>query len=238
VAQNPLTVTNPNPTPPTNLMSVGATPPNPASYDPLAYNVPPTAQPPFFDDGIPTPVPNSRDGSAPNGSSYNQPAGTPVAFAPKHAALAVGGTSVDHEGLGSEVAVTNTYSTGTPGDPDAPIGTNAGVPLVAVSVMGNYTNTPNASHASCLSNPATATIVSLSAGGANGVGVTPLTVTGTNFNRASQVYVNGIPQITNYVSATSLTVANAPKKSGGAGNLPVTVVTNGTPTPPTNWVFT
>jgi hypothetical protein len=248
MAHNPLTVTNPNPTPPTNLINTGATPPNPPQYDPLCYvDYQPdtdfdTNPPPFYDDGIPTPVPNSRDLGTVVQGSWNEPSGSRIVFAAKKAALAYGGpvasTSVDHEGLGTEVAVTQTYTTGTPGDVDAPIGTNAGVPLIMVSCLGNYTNTPNASHASCLSNAITSTIGSLTAGGVNGIGVTPLTVTGTNFNRSSYVTVSGVPQTTNYVSATSLTVANAPKKSGGAGNLPVTVVTNGYPTAPTNWVFT
>jgi hypothetical protein len=96
---------------------------------------------------------------------------------------------------------------------------------------------PNANHPSCLSNASTPTITSLSAGGASGAGTTLLTVTGTNFNRASVVNVNGVPQTTNYVSATSLTVTNAPKKAT-AGNVPVTVTSGGTTTAPTNWVFT
>jgi hypothetical protein len=64
-------------------------------------------------------------------------------------------------------------------------------------------------------------------------------VTGTNFNRSSVVYVNGIAQTTNYVSATSLTVTNAPKKAT-AGTVPVTVVNGvgGTPSNATNWTFT
>lgn len=231
MAHNPLTVTNPNPTPPTNLVNTGATPPNPATYDPLCYtdwqdntklDTTPT---PAYDDGIPTPVPNSKDLSASNNASYNEPSGSRIVFAAKKAALALGGTSVDHEGLGTEVLVTYPGSISV-------------APTQGVSVLGNYTNTPNASHASCLSNAVTATIGSLSAGGVNGIGTVRLDVTGTNFNRASQVYVSGVPQTTNYTSATAIYVLNAPKKAGGAGNLPVTVVTNGATTAPTNWVFT
>jgi hypothetical protein len=53
------------------------------------------------------------------------------------------------------------------------------------------------------------------------------------------VWVDGVKQTTNYVSPTSLTVTNAPKKAT-AGNRAVTVVNGvgGTPTAPTNWVFT
>lgn len=210
MAHNNLTVTNPNPTPPTNFVNTGATAPNPATFDPLCYadyqadSDFDTNPPPYYDDGT---------------------AGSLAAFAAKKAALAVGGTSVDHEGLGTEVVVTIT----TP---------NPNAPLIMASCLGNYTSTPNASHASCLSSAVTPTITSLSAGGVSGAGTTSLTVTGTNFNRSSVVYVNGIAQNTNYVSATSLTVATAPKKTS-AGNLPVTVTTNsGVPTAATNWVFT
>lgn len=204
MAQSPLTVTAPNPTPPTNFSFTGATPPNPATFDPTVYGPPwrPDLAP-YFDDGTAGPLDK---------------------FAAKHAALAVGGTSVDHEGLGTEVTVV------VPGSrPECP--------TLAVSTDGPYTITPNASHPSCLSSPAAATIGSLSAGGASGAGTTALTVTGTNFTRASVVNVNGVPQTTNYASPTSLTVAAAPKKPT-AGNLPVTVVTQGQPTAPTNWTFT
>jgi hypothetical protein len=64
-----------------------------------------------------------------------------------------------------------------------------------------------------------------------------LTVTGTGFTRASQVYINGNPQSTVWVSATSLTVANAPKKAT-AGTQVVTVMTGGVSTAVSNWTFT
>ena len=37
MAQSALTVTPPNPTPPTNLSTTGATPPNPTNYTKLTY---------------------------------------------------------------------------------------------------------------------------------------------------------------------------------------------------------
>lgn len=156
-------------------------------------------------------------------------AGSLVVFAAKTAAANTAGApgagiSNDAEGKGSEVTVT------------AP-GSRTECPTVAFSDLGSFTSTPNAQHASSLSGNAVPTITSLSAGGVSGAGTTLLTVTGTNFNRASVVNVNGVPQTTNYVSATSLAVTNAPKKAT-AGNTPVTVAGGGVVTAPTNWVFT
>jgi hypothetical protein len=99
---------------------------------------------------------------------------------------------------------------------------------------------PNASHASTLSGSAIPTTSAASgASNVSGAGTTLLTVTGTNFNRSSVVYVSGVAQTTNYVSATSLTVTNAQKRAT-AGTLPVTVVNGagGTPSNATNWTFT
>jgi hypothetical protein len=130
-----------------------------------------------------------------------------------------------YEGAGTEVSVT------------AP-GSRPEAPTIAVSDLGSYTTTPNASHASSLSGSALATITSLSpASTASGTGTIALTVNGTGFTRASVVYVNGVAQTTTYVSSTQLTVAAAPKKAT-AGTLPVTVVTGGTTTAATNWTFT
>jgi hypothetical protein len=54
----------------------------------------------------------------------------------------------------------------------------------------------------------------------------------------SVVYVNGVAQVTSYVSSVQLNVAAAPKKAT-AGTLPVTVVNGGViTTAPTNWTFT
>jgi hypothetical protein len=239
MAQSALTVTPPSPTPPTNMSFTGATPPNPPNFTKNTYadaadnNIFNTFPPPYFDDGT---------------------AGSLVAFATNTAALASGtgataggtegsypgaangvvpaSTSVAHEGAGTEVVV-NATST-NPG----PLGQ-----LQTVSVLGAYTLTPNASHASYLTGTAgvATPTTSLANGASNvsGAGTTLLTVTGTNFNRSSVVYVNGVAQTTNYVSATSLTVTNAPKRAT-AGTLPVTVVngTGGTPSNATNWTFT
>jgi IPT/TIG domain len=165
-------------------------------------------------------------------------AGSLTVFEAKTAAASTGGApgagiSFDHEGKGTEVTVT------------AP-GSIAAAPTIAFSAGPVYNTQalrdagPNANHASYLSATVTPTITGLSAGGASGAGTTLLTVTGTNFTRASVVQVNGINQTTNFVSATSLTVTNAPKKAT-SGNVPVTVTSTedgGVTTAPTNWVFT
>jgi IPT/TIG domain len=197
MAQNALTVTPPNPTPPTNMSFLGTTPPTAPAQ--------PTA-----DDGT---------------------AQTLVAFAAKTASVDNAlFPSVEHEGRGTEVVVTQTYPAGV---------VNPNGPLQMFSCLGAYTTTPNAQHASSLSPATNPAITSLTpASTASGTGTVALTVTGTNFTRQSVVYVNGVAQTTVYVSPTSLTVAAAPKKAT-AGTLPVTVVTGGVvTTAPTNWTFT
>jgi len=65
----------------------------------------------------------------------------------------------------------------------------------------------------------------------------PLTVNGTGFTPQSVVSVNGVPQTTQFNSATQLKVLNAPRRSS-AGNLPVIVTTGSYSTAATNWAFT
>jgi len=192
MSQNPLTVTNENPTPPTNMSFIGTTPPT----DPAQA---------YFDDGA---------------------AGSTILFAAKVAA-AGSGSSVDHEGRGTE-----TSFTATSGNP-SPWGQT-----VMAGCGPAYSTTPNANHASYVGGT-TPTISSASgASNVSGAGTTLLTVTGTNFTPSSKVYINGILQNSNYVSPTSLTVANAQKRLT-AGTLPVTV-TNGFngPSATANWTLT
>ena len=196
MAQNALTVTPPNPTPPTNFSFLGTTPPtSPAQV--------------AVDDGT---------------------AASSTAFAVKLASADNANfPSVDAEGRGTEVVVTQTYG--------ANIFLPAG-PLVTVSCLGNYTTTPNGSHASSLTPAGATTVTTLAPQNVTaGAGTTALTVTGTNFTRQSVVYVNGIKQTTVYVSPTSLTVAAAPNRLT-AGTQPVYVLTAGTvQTAPINWTF-
>jgi hypothetical protein len=233
MAQSALTVTTANPTPPTNLIFVGNTPP----LDPAQVAV---------DDGIARALPDATLGGS-NLSTINEAAGStyPVGItfatstAAANTALAPGaGISNTHEARGTEVAVVATSPT-----PSA-LGQNrsvsVGPTMVGVTALPF---SPNAAHASSFSPTTNLTPTTSAASGASnvsGVGTTLLTVTGTNFNRTSVVNLNGVPQTTNYVSATSLTVTNALKRTT-AGTLPVTV-TNGssgiTSTPATNWTLT
>ena len=241
MAHNPLTVTNTNPTPPTNMACTGATPPNPPNYTKNTYiDYAPdtdfdTSPPPYFDDGAAgsltlfatnTAALASGAGATAGGTEGSYPGAGGVTPPNAHFNGAVpASTSMAHEAAGTEVVVTSPGSLAT-------------APTQQVSVLGAYTSTPNASHASYLSAGTAPSITGLSAGGVSGVGTTALTVTGTGFTRASEVYVNGVKQNTNYVSATSLTVAGAPKKLT-AGTSAVTVVNaGGTPSAPSNWTFT
>jgi len=235
MAHNPLTVTNPNPTPPTNFSFTGATPPNPPNYTKNTYiDWAPdtdfdTNPPPYFDDGAAGSLTAFAANTAALASGSGATAGGTEGSYPGAAAGAVpASTSAAHEAAGTEVVVTSPGSLAT-------------APTQQVSVLGSYTNTPNASHASYLSAGTAPTITGSPApiNTASGVGTVAITITGTGFTRASEVYVDGVRQTTNYVSATSLTVANAPKKPT-AGTRSVTVVNGvgGTPSAASTWTFT
>ena len=112
------------------------------------------------------------------------------------------------------------------------------VPTQSVSVMGGYTNAPNATHPSALAPATLPTITGLVPATTAGTGGTMnLTVNGTGFQENSVVYVGGVANATNFVSSTQLQALNAPKRTS-AGTTPITVVTGGTATAPTNWTFT
>ena len=78
MAQNAFTVTQANPTPPTNLSYVGNTPP----LDPAQA---------YIDDGIAAAVPNSRLLTPTNVNTLNEPAGALTLFAVKVAAANTAG---------------------------------------------------------------------------------------------------------------------------------------------------
>jgi hypothetical protein len=234
MAQSALTVTPPNPTPPTNLSSIGLTPPNPLTYLPAVYGPPPTA-PPVFDDGVANtfPVISQNEGGGVNGVTAPSVVGNTKVFAGAHALVAdsTGAASAAAEGAGSELAVTAAVPNPSPAGQLVMVSTG---PVLTPGALP----TPNASHASTLSGSAVPTLTGASgASNVSGAGTTLLTATGTNFNRGSVVNINGMPYQTNYVSATSLTVTNAPKKAT-AGTVPVTVTSNGVTTAPVNWTFT
>jgi hypothetical protein len=217
----------------------GATPPNPPNFTKNTYNDPKNWSsvnpkdfaPPYFDDGTAGALTAFATNTSALASGSGATAGGTEGTYPGAASGTVpASTSVAHEAAGTEVVVTSP-------------GSQAYAPTQQVSVLGAYTTTPNASHASYLTGTAgvntPTTSAASGASNVSGAGTTLLTVTGTNFNRSSVVYVNGVAQTTNYVSATSLTVTNAPKKAT-AGTLPVTVVNGvgGTPSNATNWTFT
>lgn len=218
MAQNANTVTPENPTPPTNLIYVGITPPS----DPLNTAV---------DDGIP-----AFTGTL---ASWNENAGgaggpTRTAF---NSSTAIGGTagyvSTTHEGRGNETIFTQTYSS------------TVLVPVTLTMVGCGPALTqgtspqPNQTHASSLSPATNPTLSSISATStASGAGTVAQTATGVGFTKQSVIYVNGVAQTTTFTSSTSLTAPAVTKKSA-AGTWPVTVVTGGVvTTAPQTWTFT
>ena len=242
MAQSALTVTPPNPTPPTNMSCTGATPPNPPNFTKLTYadyadnNIFNTNPPPYFDDGTAGALHLFAANTAALASGSGATAGGTEGSYPGAAAGAVpASTSVAHEGAGTEVSVL------APGNIiytfPGPVTMNTSQ---SVSDLGSYTNTPNASHASYLTAATTPTITGSPAPNntASGTGMVTMTLTGTGYTRASVVYIDGVAQTTNYVSATSLTVTNAPKRAT-AGTRSVTVVNGvgGTPSAPSTWTF-
>src|SRR5262249_27574482 len=128
-------------------------------------------------------------------------------------------TSVAHEGAGTEVVATATYSSSVlvPGSAATYMPTGQtpawaegapGGPVITVGDEGSYTTAPNQTHASSLSPPYAnnPTLTSLGTpSSVSGAGTVSQTVTGTGFTRQSVIYVNGVAQTTTFTSATSLT---------------------------------
>jgi hypothetical protein len=233
MAQNALTVTASNPTPPTNLIFVGNTPP----LDPAQAAV---------DDGIAAAVPNAKLLTPVNTSTINEDSTittwpTAITFATSTAAANTAsapgaGISVTHEARGTETSVT-----ATSGNPNA-LGQLKMVGVGPAATATTIAAGPNASHASSLSPTTALTPTATGATGVNNSAAstapTVLTVTGTNFNRTSVVNLVGVRQNTNYVSATSLTVTNAVKRTT-AGTMAVTVTNDnsGITSGSTNWTI-
>ena len=232
MAQNALTVTTANPTPPTNLIFVG----NTAPLDPAQAAV---------DDGITAAIPSATVGGAANGHTINELASATwpvgITFTTSTAAANTAGApganiSNTHEARGTETSVT-----ATSGNPSL-LGQLRMTGVGPAMTIASRAAGPNASHASSLSPTTPLTPTTTGATGASnvsGTGTTVLTVTGTNYDRTSVVWLNGVPQITQYVSATSLTVTNAQKRAT-AGTLPVYVIngSSGIQTATVNWTLT
>jgi hypothetical protein len=113
MAQSALTVTTPNPTPPTNMAFTGTTGPNPPNYQRNTYATPfgvtpgaggqnPTP-PPFFDD--------LAGGAAPSGPAFGGTASVMPAFKTNTAALTAG-TSANDTGTGTTISTAATGAGG------------------------------------------------------------------------------------------------------------------------------
>jgi hypothetical protein len=201
------TVTVANPTPPTNIAYV-------------SYGTGP----------VETMTPNPAGRGAPTYAGDCLLMDTANDSVPAIGALTVcaaptgGSSAAGHEAIGSVTIVT------------AP-GSRTECPTQMISTMGNWTGTPNASHPSMAAPTTLPTITGLLPVAPVGTGgSSSLTVNGTGFRPDSVVYVGGMPYNTQFNSTTQLSVLNAPKRTS-AGNTAITVMTGGTATAATNWVF-
>ena len=251
MAQSQLTVTPPNPTPPSNMSFTGATPPNVPNFTKATYadrqnwgSGTAVSPPPYFDDGAAGPLHTFATNTAAlasgtgatSGGTENTYPGTGTA--PNDGGAVPASSSVAHEASGTEVTVlapgnrSYTYVVGTL---DMSRSASVGPAMTPTSLAAG----PNASHASSDSTAPTAapTITGLLpvAPVGNG-GTTVLTVNGTNFKNGAVVNIGGVPYPTQYNSATQLMVLNAPKRTS-AGNTAITVRVGATTTAGTNWVF-
>jgi hypothetical protein len=241
MAQSALTVTPPNPTPPTNMQCTGATPPNPPNYtkntyadmaDNMIFN---TYPPPYYDDGAAGPVGTFATNVAALASGTGATAGGTEGSYPGAAnGVVPASTSVPHEGAGTEVVVTNpgnithTYVVGT--FDTSKTYSDGPTQTAATRAAG-----PNATHPSSLSPVTNPAFASLTVGSSvSGAGTTLLTCTGTDFVPGCRIWVDNREQTTTYVSATSLTATIA--KKAQAGTWPVDVKLGGVAVPSTRTI--
>jgi hypothetical protein len=237
MAQSALTVTTPNPTPPTNFGNTGSTPPNPPNYTKLTYadwqdNTRfDTTPPPYYDDGAAGPTNTFATNVAALASGTGATSGGTENTWPG----AVGGavpasTSVAHEGAGTELSVlapgniVHTYVVGTMNTSQS---VSCGPVLVKATTDAGAPVSPNTTHASTLSpvtNPALVSIAPTTLASAPS-GTQLITATGTNFVPGCRIWHDGVEQSTTFVSATSLTATV--KKRPFAGVAPVVVKLGG-----------
>ena len=212
MAQSALTVTAPNPTPPTNMSCTGATPPNVPNFTKLTYadwldNTKfDSAAPPFFDDGAAgalvtfatnTAALASGTGATSGGTENTYPGTGAYSTHPAAYGAVPASTSVAHEGAGTEVSVLapGNLVLSYPGSvtmntsQSASCGPTIPAPTMAAPVPAS----PNATHASSLSPATNPTLTSVTgASNVSGVGTTTLTATGTGFTRQSVIVSNGV----------------------------------------------
>lgn len=227
MAQSAITVTTPNPSPPTNYAFVGATPPAIVpNYTKLTYlNYPRdfvTNPPPFFDDFAASP-----------GSTINEPATTQTlavrsAFITNKAALASGTSAADTAG-GTGISTTaGTYpGAGTYGDRSA-TGTVSAFGVVPASTSVAH---EGAGSTVTVSSPGNLALVA--AGGTVPVGAETAVVIVTGAggftgvaNPPNQSHASSLSPTTN----PALTSATPGNTTAGGGNTTLAVVgTNFTP---------
>jgi hypothetical protein len=232
MAQSALTVTPPNPTPPTNMSCTGATSPNPPNFSKNLYIdyadntiINTAGNVPYFDDGAAGPVGTFATNTAALTQGVGSGAtagGTEGSYPGAANGVVPAATSVPHEGSGTEVVVTNpgniTYTV-VSGTFDTSKTYSTGPVQTAATVAAG----PNATHASSLSpttNPTlTAALQAPTTSGASGTAV--LTCTGTGFVPGCRIWVDNREQTTTYVSATSLTATIAKKALAGTQSVDV-----------------
>jgi hypothetical protein len=248
MAQSAVTVTPPNPTPPTNFAFTGVTGPNPPNFtkntmnDPKNWSSvnPKDFPPPYFDKGTAASglvfaanvaALASGSGATAGGTENTYPGGGSAYANVNNVGATPASSSVAHEGAGTETLATASVPNPSPFGQLQTVGCG---PALTAGTMP----VPNQTHPSSLSpatNPALASISPTST--VSGAGTQALTCTGTNFTKQSVIYVNGVAQVTTFVSATSLTATV--NKKASAGTWPVTVITGGAvTTAPQTWTFT
>jgi hypothetical protein len=247
MAQSALTVTPPNPTPPTNMQCTGATGPNPPNFTKVNYaemygdldangnwtgtSLTPGDRknpnpPPYYDDGAAGPVGTfAANVAALAGGTGATSGGTENTYPGAAGGAVPASTSVPHEGAGTEVAVTNpgnithTYVVGT-------FDTSKSYSDGPVQTAATISAGPNATHASSLSPVTNPTLTAaLQAPTTSGAGTAVLTCTGTGFVPGCRIWVDNREQTTTFVSATSLTATIA--KKALPGTQPVDVKLGG-----------
>ena len=228
MAQSALTVTPPNPTPPTNYSFTGSTPPNPPNYSKNLYidyadntiiNTP--ANNPFYDDGTAGALQTFATNLAALTQGVGSGAtagGTEGTYPGAANGVVPAATSVAHEGAGTELTVlapgniTYTYVGGVTLDMSRTA--SCGPVQTAATIAAG----PNATHASSMSPTTATTLTTLtpSTAAAAATGTQGLTVTGTGFVQGCRIWVNNQERSTTFISATSLSTT-FPKVGSSAG---------------------
>jgi hypothetical protein len=245
LAASVYTVTSANPTPPTNIPFVAYGSPPMAGMVPAQNLRDPAWVPGTAFTALMKPTYSADCALVPTGGQLpNPPVGgqstiPAAAVATTAIATPVGGSGGTGVVGGSPLQTTGVIlvtaavaeASGTVVVVTAP-GSVAAAPTQSISVMGNYTTSPNSSAPSSASQIYTLSPQNLTAAAGNNA----LTVTGRGFNSGSVVSVAAVAQTTVFVSSTVLTVAAAPKKAT-PGNQAVIVTTDGVASGVVNWVF-